>query len=69
MDGARSLSIRAIDVGFDLRVLGMIVEIPRTVTAVTYDDRQGEARVVRGDAGTIARALRRAGYRVRWADA
>ena len=58
-------SYMPIDVGFDLRMQDMPIELPGSLTGqtVAYEDVQGPA-VVSGTREEIAEALVRAGYRV-----
>lgn len=64
---AREMSILPIDVGFDVRMQKMVVQIRRAVTTVIYDWK-AQTKIIRGDEDDITRALRRAGYRVAWTD-
>jgi hypothetical protein len=63
----RPVSLKPIDVGFDLRLQKMLVEItPEMVEyGVVYEDHQGRDRVVRGSRDEIAHALTSAGFVVR----
>jgi hypothetical protein len=62
----RAISLRPIDVGFDLRLQKMLVEItPEMVEyGVVYADHQGRDCFVRGSRDQVARALESAGFMV-----
>ena len=65
-----TISLRPIDVGFDLRAQKtMVAAIPADTTEVQYAWRDDHHRVATGDLATIVRKLRAAGYRVRVSDA
>lgn len=58
------LSLLPIDVGFDLRLHDMLVELPREARTVAYVDGDGDERIAQGDTKTLAAILRSAGYNV-----
>lgn len=58
-----TISLTALDVGFDLKVHGVPVVLPPDVTAVRYEVG-GRTATVRGPRQRIVAALRRAGYRI-----
>lgn len=65
---ATDVSLLPIDVGFDVRQLGMVTELPPGaggVLRVRYLDRDGAERSVTDHPINVARILRSAGYRVR----
>lgn len=55
------LSVLPIDVGFDLRLHGILVSVPADTTSAAYDDA-GIERTVRGTPEQIVAALQSAGY-------
>ncbi|MPZ58417.1 MAG: hypothetical protein GEU91_18380 [Rhizobiales bacterium] len=60
-----SISLRPIDVGFDLRLhKDMVAAVPADTTEVRYAYRDDHDRIVTGDLDAIVRKLRAAGYRV-----
>jgi hypothetical protein len=62
------ISLRSIDVGFDLRLHKYTTEIPRDVTAVECEARHGyDGVTVTGTPEQIVRQLRFLGYRARLA--
>ena len=58
------LSLRPLDVGFDLRLSGHEIIIVDDYLVAAYLDHDGEPRTVRGVAGQVAHVLRDAGYTV-----
>jgi hypothetical protein len=60
-------SYTSIDVGFDLRLHDMIVQLPEDITSVAYDVR-GKTCTLVGTHVKIRKALTRAGYRVSGVD-
>lgn len=58
------LSVLPIDVGFDVRLHSIIVEVPADTTSAAYDLR-GKERIIRGTVAEIVSALTAAGYEVR----
>lgn len=60
-------SILPIDVGFDLRLQKMYVNIDETMAreGVVYEDRQKRTRSVQGSTEKVAAALRKAGFKVK----
>lgn len=58
------MSIRAIDVGFDLRAAKVPVDLAKwpKLTSMPYDGVDGGAKVATGTREEIASTLRRAGY-------
>lgn len=60
-----SIEIRVapVDVGFDLRVQGMPVQIPDGTTRASYADRRGTRYVVDGTTDEVIAELSRHGYR------
>ena len=68
--GARAIDVNSIglrvaplDVGFDLRVQGMLVAISDDTTIASYATRKGKRFVVEGTAEEICAELKRHGYR------
>ncbi len=59
------MSVRLMDLGFDVRLQGMAVDVPRGVRSVAYTTRRGEDRFARGSDEEIVRELRASGYRAR----
>lgn len=70
-----TVTLRSIDVGFDLRLHKMTAQIPAGTTHVLCDERQRGACVlarrepVTGTPEEITQQLRGFGYRVRWTEA
>ena len=62
----RSLSLRAVDVGFDLRLHpDKITHIPSGARTVHYDGPGGQSASVSGTPAAICRVLQAAGYHVK----
>jgi hypothetical protein len=58
------VSLLPLDVGFDLKVLGMAVTLPDAVGEVSYLDEDGNEAVASGSNAEIARQLILAGYKI-----
>ena len=57
-------SLLPLDVGFDLRLHDMPVNLPEGVDEVAYLDEAGKETIAAGSRGEIARRLMQAGYKV-----
>lgn len=55
-------SCRALDVGFDLKALAIIVRITPDVCSMRFDDGDGNEALASGTPDQIVRQLREAGY-------
>lgn len=58
----RDLSVHPIDVGFDVRLQGMVVAVPRDTRRAVYLHSDGEPYLVEGPVGVVCAALHDAGY-------
>jgi hypothetical protein len=58
------ISLLPIDVGFDLRTLGMVVHIGGA-TEVLYEDNNGKQQTATGTIEQIATELKSAGFKVK----
>lgn len=54
--------LSALDVGFDVRLHGISVEVPADCSSVGYNDRAGRTWLVEGDRQEIVSCLKKAGY-------
>ena len=61
---AARTSLLSLDVGFDLRLHDMPVNLPEGVDEVAYLDEAGKEAIAAGSREEIARQLRQAGYKV-----
>ena len=59
-----TISVLPLDVGFDIRKLGVAVRLPSDCDGVTYLTKAGNIRTVHGDANKITRTLQVNGYKV-----
>jgi sulfite reductase beta subunit-like hemoprotein len=57
-------SVRSIDVGYDVRLHGIIVLVHPDTTCVLFDDSLNKPKEVTGSFKRIVAVLRRHGYRV-----
>lgn len=57
-------SLLPLDVGFDLRLHDMPVNLPEGVDEVVYLDEDGKEAIASGSREEITRQLRQAGYKV-----
>lgn len=60
----RSISIAAIDVGFDIRLHDIATALDRDIGSVKYDTATGKTTTVSGDILHIAETLIRNGYKI-----
>jgi hypothetical protein len=58
------MSLTPLDVGFDLRVHDMAIDLPADAEAVRFVDGAGSMVFRRGSRETLAAVLRSAGYKV-----